>query len=165
MIFLTVGTQFPFDRLVKAVDDAIETGVVEEEVFAQVGISHYQPRNMKYAQMLDKETFDSYFQKASGIIGHAGMGTITMALDHNKPLLAMPRLKKYSEIVNDHQIAIARRFSELGHILVAYNAQDLQEGIRRLKNFIPRKRTANPYAVANRIRRFLNGLQNQSRTD
>lgn len=165
MIFLTVGTQFPFDRLVRAVDEAFDNGVINEEVFAQIGLSSYRPRNMEYAGMLDKEIFDSCFQKASGIIGHAGMGTITMALDYNKPLLAVPRLKKYGEVVNDHQVAIARRFSELGHILVAYNAEDLPEGIRRMKNFIPRKRKANPHAVADRIRRFLDSLQNQRRTD
>ena len=166
MIFLTVGTYpLPFDRLLIAVDDAIANGVIEEEVFAQIGLSSYRPRNMKYAQMLDKKTFDSHFQKASGIIGHAGMGTITMALDHNKPLLAMPRLKKYGEIVSDHQISIARRFSELGHILVVYNAADLPEGIRRMKNFIPRKRETHPHAVADRIRRFLDSLQDLSRTE
>jgi UDP-N-acetylglucosamine transferase subunit ALG13 len=165
MIFLTVGTQFPFDRLVRAVDEAFDNGLIDEEVFAQIGLSSYRPRNMKYAQMLDKETFDSHFQKASGIIGHAGMGTITMALDHNKPLLAMPRLKKYGEVVNDHQVAIARKFSELGHILVAYEVTDLPDGIRKLKNFIPRERKINSEAVVNRIRCFLDSLQTQSGTD
>jgi UDP-N-acetylglucosamine transferase subunit ALG13 len=75
----------------------------------------------------------------------------------------MPRLKKYGEVVNNHQLTIAKRFSELGHILVAYNAEDLPEGVRRMKNFIPRKRKANPHAVVDRIRRFLDCLQNQSR--
>jgi UDP-N-acetylglucosamine transferase subunit ALG13 len=159
MIFLTVGTYpLPFDRLLIAVDETIATGVIEEEVFAQVGLSSYRPQNMRYAEMLDKETFDSHFQKASGIIGHAGMGTITMALDYNKPLLAMPRLKKCGEIVNDHQVAIAKKFEELGHILVAYSKEELPEKLRELKTFFPKPRENQVKAVADRVHSFLNSL-------
>ena len=159
MIFLTVGTYpLPFDRLVKAIDIAIRERLIEEEIFAQIGQCSYKPKNMAYVQMLEKEAFDSYFQKASSIISHAGIGTITMALDNEKPILVMPRLKKYGEVVNDHQVAIAKRFEELGHILVAYDVEDLPDGIHKLKNFVPRKRKANPDAVANRIRQFLNNL-------
>ena len=158
MIFLTVGTQFSFDRLVKSVDDVISQKGFEEEVFAQIGVSSYQPQNFRYTRYMGKRQFDKLMQKASSIIGHAGIGTITMALDNEKPLLVMPRLKKYGEVVNDHQIAFARKFEELGHILVAYNAKDLPDGIRKLKSFIPQKRKANPGAVVDRIGRFLNSL-------
>lgn len=158
MLFLTVGTQFPFDRLVRVVDGMFGAGLIDEEIFAQIGLCEYRPQNIKYVEMLDKEVFDSYFRKAAGIISHAGIGTITIALDYNKPILVMPRRKHLKEHVNDHQFATARKFEELGHILVAYDAKDLTEGIRRLKNFIPRKRKANPGAVVDRIGRFLNSL-------
>ena len=160
MIFLTVGTQFPFDRLVRAVDDCFEQDLIDEELFAQIGESKYKPRNFEYVEFLDTRLFDDWMQKASGIIGHAGMGTITMALDSKKPLLVMPRLKKYGEVVNDHQVAIVRKFSELGHILAAYEVDDLLNGIRKLKDFVAVQRKTNPQAVADRIRRFLNSLQN-----
>jgi UDP-N-acetylglucosamine transferase subunit ALG13 len=165
MIFLTVGTQFPFDRLVRAVDNMIDEGLITETLFAQIGESPYRPRNFESVARLEKGVFDNYVRQASGIIGHAGMGTITMALCYRKPLLVMPRLKKYGEVVNDHQLAIAKRFSELGHILVAYDVEDLPDGVRRLKNFIPKERIATPHTVADRIRCFLDSLQNQSRTD
>jgi len=159
MIFLTVGTYpLPFDRLVKAIDAAIKERLIEEEIFAQIGRCSYKPQNMEYVQMLEKEAFDSYFQKASSIISHAGIGTITMALDNEKPLLVMPRLKKYGEVVNDHQVMTAKRFEELGHILVAYTEEQLPDKLKQLKSFVPRKRKANPDAVANRIRQFLNNL-------
>ncbi|NQT01991.1 MAG: glycosyl transferase family 28 [Planctomycetes bacterium] len=158
MIFLTVGTQFPFDRLVGGVDQAFDGGLIDEEIIAQIGESSYKPHNFDSVASLDKNLFDKRLKEASGVISHAGMGTITMALDNNKPLLVMPRLAKYGEVVNDHQTAIARRFSELGHILVAYDAKDLPAGIRNLKSFIPRERKVNPEAVVDRIRRFLNSL-------
>jgi UDP-N-acetylglucosamine transferase subunit ALG13 len=143
---------------VKAIDDAIMNGLIEEEVFAQIGLCNYKPQNMEYVKMLQKEAFDSYLQKASTIISHAGVGTITTALDNHKPLLVMPRLKKYGEVVNDHQLAIAKRFSELGHILVAYDAEDLPDSVRWLKNFVPKERIATPHAVAERIALFLCSL-------
>lgn len=155
MIFLSVGTQFPFDRLVKAVDDACEEGLIYEEIFAQVGKSFYKPRNFKSVISLEKEVFDKRFREASGIISHAGMGTITMALDNKKPLFVMPRLKKYGEVVNDHQVAIARKFEELGHILVAYEAEDLPKKIKKLKFFVPRPRESGAELVAERISSFL----------
>jgi len=165
MIFLTVGTQFPFDRLVRAVDEAVERGFIKDQVYAQIGKSHYEPRNFDYVEFLQKEQFDDYVRNATGLISHAGMGIIATALEFNKPLLIMPRLRKHAEVVNDHQVAIAKKFSEIGHILAVYNADDLPDGIRRLKNFIPREQIANPQAVADRIRCFLDSLQNQNRTD
>ena len=85
-----------------------------------------------------------------------------IALDNHKPLLVMPRLKRYHEVVNDHQVALAKKFSELGHILAVNNADDLPDGIRRLKNFIPKERPANPQAVVERIALFLRSLSADS---
>jgi len=159
MIFLTVGTQFPFDRLVKSVDQAFDGRLINEEIFAQIGETSYKPLNFESVVSLKKNVFDKRMREASSIISHAGMGTITMALKNHKPLLVMPRLKRYREHVNDHQVATARKFEELGHILAVYDAKDLPNGIRKLKNFVPRERKANPEAVADRIRLFLNSLQ------
>jgi beta-1,4-N-acetylglucosaminyltransferase len=159
MIFLTVGTYpLPFERLVKAVDAAIEQGYIKEEIFGQIGRCNYKPRNMKYVEMLDKEMFDSYVLKSSGIISHAGIGTIKIALDNNKPLLVMPRQKKYGEVVNNHQVATAKKFEELGHILVAYDIHDLPDVVRKLKGFVPCKREADTFTVADRIGHFLKAL-------
>jgi beta-1,4-N-acetylglucosaminyltransferase len=158
MIFLTVGTQFPFDRLVKAMDDLLEEGVLEEEVFGQIGDSSYKPRNFQAATSLDKTSYDEYFQNASAIISHAGMGTIAMALDLRKPLLAMPRQARYREVVNDHQAALATQFATLGHILLAEDERSLPAKVRQLRRFVPRPRQANPQAVTERITRFLEHL-------
>ena len=158
MIFLTVGTQFPFDRLVQAIDRIIGEGLISETVFGQIGRSAFKPCRFEAVERMEKEEFDKHLRQASGIIGHAGMGTIGMALNNRKPLLAMPRLKKYGEVVNDHQLGIAKRFSELGHILAAYGVEDLPDGIRRLGGFVPNERRPAAHAVADRIGRFLRSL-------
>lgn len=161
MIFLTVGSQFPFDRLVKAVDDLVDKGLISEKLFAQIGQSAYKPRNFEYSAYLGKNTFDDYVKQASALIGHAGMGTVTVALSNRKASLAMPRLKRFREVVNDHQVDIARKFSELGHILAAYDIEDLSSVILKLKDFVPKERKAEPEKVADRIVRFLDSLTSE----
>jgi UDP-N-acetylglucosamine transferase subunit ALG13 len=158
MIFLTVGTSFPFDRLVKAVDSVIDRALIEEEIFAQIGTGGFKPKHMKYVDMLNKEEFDICFRKASGLISHAGMGSITMALENNKPMLVMPRLRRHGEVVNDHQLDIVKKFEKDSYILAAYSEEELPEKIHALGSFVPRKRQTQPEAVAERISVFLEEL-------
>lgn len=156
MIFLTVGTYpLQFDRLIKAVDDAVRDKLIEEEIFAQTGSCGYKPRHMKFAEMLQKSEFDAYFEAASCIVGHAGMGTISMALEKDKPILVMARMAKYGEHVNDHQVSTAEMFEKLGHVLVARSVDELPEKIKELAIFVPAQRDATPHLVADRIAQFL----------
>ena len=159
MIFLTVGTQFPFDRLVKAVDVAAGAGRICDEIYAQIGNSAYRPRNFEYIKFLEKRLFDDCVEKASRIISHAGIGTIAMAMDSNKPLLVMPRLKKYGEVVNDHHVAIAQRFEEMGYVFAVYDTDQFQQKIGEFLSFVSRPRGNNAEAVIDRITRFLNYVE------
>lgn len=160
MIFLPVGTQFGFDRLIKAVDEVISQKIVQDEVFAQIGPGEYKPVAMKYVINLGKEEFDSIFNSCDAIISHAGMGNIALAMNTQKPLLVLPRLKKYGEVVNNHQVDTARKFEELGHILAAYDENELVEKIKLLKTFVPKPRIPNRQGVIDRITSFLNSLEN-----
>jgi UDP-N-acetylglucosamine transferase subunit ALG13 len=81
-----------------------------------------------------------------------------MALYYRKPMLVMPRRRHLKEHVNDHQLATARKYEELGHILTAYEVEELPEKVERLRTFVPRKREAQPQAVAERIMRFIREL-------
>jgi len=151
MIFLTVGSMFTFDRLVRAVDEAAGRAAVFDEVFAQVGIGGYRPRNMKFAETLEREVYREYVAKSKAMIGHAGMGTILMALDAGRPLLVMPRLKRFGEIVNDHQVATAERFASNGYVLEAADERQIEAKLAQLKTFVPRARKANPAPVVARV--------------
>lgn len=155
MIFLAVGTQFGFDRLVKAVDEAIEQGDITEPVFAQIGPGAYLPKKMEYVVTLEKEAFDKTLNSCAAMISHAGMGNIALALKMKKPLLVIPRQRKYGEVVNDHQVDTARKFEQLGHILVAYDTNQLPDKIKQLKTFVPKTRVPNRQGVIDRINQFL----------
>jgi exopolysaccharide biosynthesis glucuronosyltransferase PssE len=163
MIFLTVGTLFPFNRLVKSMDRAVASGKITEEIYAQIGPNAYIPQNMESIESLDKKAFDDRIHKCTGLISHAGMGSISMAINHQKPLLVMPRMKKYNEHVNDHQVETALKFESLGHILVANNEVELIGKISEMKTFIPRPRITNIGGIVSRIERFLD-LQYETKT-
>lgn len=155
MIFLTVGTQFPFDRLVRAVDQAAGAGLFEDPIFAQVGASDYQPRNFEFVHRLDKGAYDEKMRTAARVISHAGMGSITMALEHGRPLLVMPRRQRFGEVVNNHQLAIAQEFEAGGYLVVAYDETELYQKLKQFRDFTPRRRLAEAAAVSGRIRGFL----------
>jgi len=159
MIFLTVGTQFPFDRLVKAVDTLAGEGNIEEEIFAQIGCSSYMPVNFKAMQTMETELFEKFICNSTAIISHSGMGTIETALRNEKPMLAVPRLKKYGEVVNDHQIDIAKRFEAEGYLLAAYNENEIVKKIIELKTFIPKKRHSTSEALIKKISQFLSSVE------
>ena len=158
MIFLTVGTLFPFTRLVKAVDDAVANLSIKEKVFAQIGDDSYLPENIEYVRSLEKCEYDRYIHEASALISHAGMGSISLALSMNKPLLVMPRTRCRNEHVNDHQVDTARKFESLGHVLVAYDAAELPERMTQLHSFKPKVRETHVYAVASRLYRYFEML-------
>lgn len=163
MIFLTVGTQFPFDRLVQAVDNIFNENIIDEEIFAQIGESSYKPRNFESTSSLESNLFAKYVSEASGIISHAGMGTIIMSMEYKKSLLVMPRLKRYGEVVSDHQLDIARKFEQDGYLLAAYDVEELTAKIGKLKSFVPKKRqTQTNKAIVDRIRSFLDELNREN---
>jgi UDP-N-acetylglucosamine transferase subunit ALG13 len=161
MIFLTVGTIVPFDRLVRAVDEMAGRGIVPGPVFAQIGETAYAPQHMEYAQLLSRQDFERHMAEADFVIAHAGVGTMIAALEWHKRLIVVPR--KPGEHVGDHQLQTARRFAALGHVLVAYEVTDLPAQFARVRSFVPTPRVAQPERVVERIRRFMEAEQEGAR--
>lgn len=131
MIFVTVGTDLPFDRMLRVIDAwAGDSG--RDDVFAQIGEGAWEPENIRFANFLQPPEFAEYFKQASVIISHAGMGTILSALHHRKPILVMPKRASLGEHRNEHQLASARRMMELGNVNVAFDEAELRARLDRL---------------------------------
>ncbi len=124
MIFVTVGTQLPFERLVEAVD-AWAAGRPARKVFMQLGGTAYRPRHCEFAAYTPPAEWERLFDEAELVVSHAGMGTILKSLERAKPLVIMPRLAALGEHRNDHQEATARRFSGLANLRVVNDAAEL----------------------------------------
>ena len=139
MIFVTVGSDIPFDRLIKAVDRwASEKR--RRDVFAQIGRGGWEPRFIDFAAMLEPPAFNERLAASQVIVGHAGMGTILSALQNSKPILVMPRRGHLGETRNDHQMATARQLLELGKVHVAFDEEQLCERLDDLGTLAPKDR-------------------------
>ena len=126
MIFVTVGTQLPFDRLIRAVDGWC--GECQVEAFAQIaepGPRGYVPSWMAWQNFLSPEEFDQKFAGADLVIAHAGMGSIISALVAGKPVVIMPRRVALNEHRNDHQMATAEKFKNRPGVYVAMDETEL----------------------------------------
>lgn len=118
MIFVTVGTQkFPMNRLLMKLDELIASGEIKEEIIAQIGMSDYKPKYYKATAFLDPEQYAIVSGKADLIITHGGVASIINGLRMNKPVVVFPRLAKYGEHVDDHQLQIADSFEEMNLVL------------------------------------------------
>jgi UDP-N-acetylglucosamine transferase subunit ALG13 len=125
MILVTVGTDKPFDRMLKVIDRWVgETG--RKDVFAQIGEGGWEPQHIPFVNFMEPAEFKQRFSEATLIIGHAGMGTILSALLHGKPILVVPKLARLGEHRNEHQTATAKRMMELGNVNVAFDEVELR---------------------------------------
>lgn len=132
MIFVTVGAQMPFDRMVRAVDEwAGERR--RQDVFAQIGPTDWQPGHVRWTKFLQPPEFAERVAEAKIIVAHAGMGSIITAMTTGKPILVMPRRGDLRETRNDHQVATAKRFQELGRVAVAFDENELKDRLDRLE--------------------------------
>ena len=143
MIFITLGTQDkPFNRLLEEVDKQIIKGNIKDKVIVQAGCTKYESSNMEIINLIDLETFNEYIKKADLIITHGGVGTILESLKLNKKIIAIPRLSKYNEAVNDHQKQICDEFNSKGYIL-SDDLENLDKLLINIRNFEPKKYISN----------------------
>ena len=166
MIFITVGAQMPFDRMIRTVDEwAGSRG--RSDIFAQIGASSYQPKYIRSAQFIDPIEFRKHVEAARIVVAHAGMGSIITALEFGKPIIVMPRRAVLRETRNDHQIATANHLAEQGRVILASDEQMLLEKLDRLESFCRREQIdahASPKLIAV-LRAFIEEATYSSGTD
>lgn len=156
MILITVGSQkFQFNRLLIEIDKLIDKKVINDEVFAQIGVSDYKPRNYKYVDFMTQDEFNKKIDEANIVITHAGTGVIVNALKNGKKVIAIPRLVKYGEHVDDHQIQLIDEFKELNFIEPVYEIENLEQAIKVINNKEYNKYISNTDRIIKNIEQFI----------
>lgn len=156
MIFVTLGTQDkPFDRIVKEIDELVSKKVIKEEVIIQCGSSNYKPQHCKIITFVPFEEFTNYIKKSSFIICHGGVGSILDGLKNDKKVIAVPRLAKYKEQQNDHQLQIIEQFSKLSLIVPCISEKDLAKCIKKVDSFTPGTYKSNNDNFVNLITNYI----------
>ena len=133
LIFVTVGSRnYPFDRLFKELDKLCEEGIIKDKIFAQIGTSKYLPKNFKYKDFISEKEFINYIKKSKYVISHGASGSIMKALNANKKVIAVTRLEKYGEHINDHQIQNNEAFGSNGYVIPVFEMDELRNAIIKI---------------------------------
>lgn len=125
MIFVTVGTQLPFDRLLKAVDEWARANQCDERIIAQVGPSDFVSPRMEISQFVSPSDLKETVRSCRLVVSHAGIGSILTALTYQTPIIIVPRLASLGEHRNDHQVATVDRFGDRAGVAVASSGEQL----------------------------------------
>lgn len=157
MIFVTVGSMFPFNRIIEVMDGWAQRHP-EEKVFAQIGNGSYLPAHMQYERMVSPGIFRKLNEEADIIVAHAGMGSVITASELGKPIVLLPRLAALKEHTTDHQLHTARWLKGRSGIYVAEENGDLDAQIdaARLAKSYERLTKFAPKAFTDQIRLLLN---------
>lgn len=159
LIFVCVGSRsYPFDRLFKKLDILVENNTITDRIFAQIGTSTYIPKNFEYKRYLSPEEFRENIEKSSLVISHGASGSIMQALNSEKPVIAVTRLEKYGEHINDHQIQINEAFSMNGYVKAVIDLDDLDEALESYKEkklVLKKWENTNKMSVINMVDRFI----------
>ena len=164
MIFLTTGSELPFNRLVRAIDEWCDTRG-RSDVFGQIGglgADDYRPTNFEWQSFLEPEAYKEKFGAARLVVAHAGMGSIISALTDGKPILIMPRRVRFRETRNDHQVATLERFTDRENVFGAMEEEEVPAVLDRILDNLEGLKTgrADPYAdqgMTDKLRTFLLG--------
>jgi UDP-N-acetylglucosamine transferase subunit ALG13 len=134
MILVTVGTHYlGFERLIKKIDEI--SCNLNEEIIAQIGNTKYIPKNIKYFRFIeDEKKFLDIIKKSRVVISHAGAGTILTLSRYNKQMIIVPRLKKFNEHVDNHQMELAEYLEKEKKVPVVYDIEKLSSVIDKITN-------------------------------
>jgi len=157
MIFITLGSQkFQFNRILIAVDELLDKKVISDEVFAQIGYSDYRPKNYKFKKFLNYDEFKKMEEKADIILTHGGTGAIIGAIKQGKKVIAVPRLAKYGEHVDNHQIQLIEQFKTQNLIYGLKNCGELKDALNYIKNHDFNIYKSNTNLIIDSIEKFIN---------
>lgn len=162
MIFVTVGThEQPFNRLIKKVDELKKNNLISEEVFMQIGYSTYEPQYCGWKKFVSSFEMQRYMEKADIVICHGGPSTFMEALSLGKRTIVVPRLKKFDEHVNDHQLFFSNQVKDKGYgIFVVKNIDQLGEIVRQKLSSNKNKKKSNNNYFVKMLEKEVNKLTN-----
>ena len=158
MIFVSLGTNDKsFKRLLDKIDSEISLGNIKDRVIVQSGYTKYESNNMDVIDLMPMDEFNRNISDCDILITHGGVGTILDGLKLGKKIIAFPRLSKYQEHVNDHQVEIINEFYDCGYILTG-DMDDMVDLINKCKDFNPKSYKSNNYKFNKLIRDYIDNL-------
>lgn len=134
MILVALGTQkFQMARLLKKIEELAMDD--SETFFVQKGNTEFIPKNCEWKNFVDASEFQELIEKCDMLITHSGVGTIMRGINAGKPIIVVPRLAKFHEHVDDHQVQIADAFAMKRCVLKCEDLERLEDYIKEARSF------------------------------
>lgn len=160
MIFVTLGTQDKsFHRLLEEIERAIKKGIIQEEVIVQAGVTKFESKYMKVMDLIPREEFEELIANCDLLITHGGVGSILTGLEHGKKVIAVPRLSKYKEHTNDHQVQIVEEFAHRGYLVALKSMDTLPKTLKRVEKFKPKRYESNNDYFISQLEQYIEGVK------
>ena len=137
MIYITLGTQAcDFTRCMKMVEELIRKVGIKDKIVAQTGYTSYKPEGVECFDFVSEYKYQQFMTEADVVISHAGTGALFSSIKKGKKVIAVARLAKYGEMVNDHQTEIVHKLAGEGYILDGTHS--IVDAWNKLDGFTPR---------------------------
>ena len=118
-----------FDRLLKKMDEI--AGSIDEELVMQIGHTQFRPQNAKWFDFTTEAGIKEWCKKARVVVTQPAMSVLD-AQEVGTPVIVVPRLKKYKEVINDHQLYFARELERQGKVIAVYDVDQLEEALAKV---------------------------------
>ena len=138
MILVLLGTfTIEFSRPIIAIENAIKNGDVKEEIIVQAGHTAYSSELLTIRSFIDPKELNELNERAEIIVTHAGVGSILRGFKMHKKIIAIPRLYKFQEHVDDHQVDILEEFAECNYLIPWHEDDNFKDLLAKARTFEP----------------------------
>ena len=128
--FVSIGNakqQFP--RFFEIVDSV--SLLLPKPVIIQSGHTDYHNVEFQVIPFIEMTQFAEFVAEAQLLILHSGAGSIIHAVQSGKKPIVIPRLSKYGEHVDDHQLELAQHLATAGKVYLVQNTEDMQIAVKQ----------------------------------
>lgn len=139
MILVTLGTfNIEFPRPLKAIQKAVIEKKVTEKVVVQRGHTNFDSDYLEVVQFFTPAELDKLYDEARLVVAHSGIGSVLSGVRKGKKLIVVPRLKKYNEHIDDHQLDLLHEFDKSNYIIAWNENESFEEVLAKAENFVPK---------------------------
>lgn len=117
--------------------------------------SDYRPKYFEYKEFIGRDEFKNIMNKCQIVIAYGETGVIITAVKKEKKVIAIPRLAKYGEHVDNHQIQLVDEFKELNLIYPVYDEKDFEKAICDIGNMEFEDYVSNTNTIIDDIENFI----------
>lgn len=160
MILVLLGTfKIEFSRPIIAIENAIKSGEINDEVIVQAGHTAYTSEYLTIRQFIEPKELDSLYEKAEIIVTHGGVGSILRGFKMKKKIIAIPRLYKYQEHVDDHQLDILEEFAKQNYLIYWHEQDDFATVLAKARKFEPSPFVSNKKDLEGYLINYIDNLK------